>query len=181
MSGAAGRLLSGWQVTGIFRVQDGQPFNPSRSTPTAINAIATGTRPNRDLSIPWDEITSGTASCSGLPASQAGQKVGTPNLYFNPCAFSLPTTREIGNLGKGALLSPSRLTWDMGVTKETSITERWRLQFRAEAFNLTNRANFGNPSSNLFTAGGGRSSTAGRISSTNGPNRQMQLSLKLLF
>jgi hypothetical protein len=73
------------------------------------------------------------------------------------------------------------MTWDMGVTKETSITERWRMQFRAEAFNITNRANFGNPSSNLFTAGGGRVGTAGRINSTNGPNRQMQLSLKLLF
>ena len=179
MSGAAGRLLSGWQVTGIFRVQDGQPFNPSRSTPSAINAIASGTRPNRDMSVPWDKITSGTTA--GCPGVAPGQKLGGPERYFDPCAFSLPTTREIGNLGKGALLSPSRVTWDMGVTKETSITERWRLQFRAEAFNLMNRANFGNPSSNIFTAGGGRSSTAGRISSTNGPNRQMQLSLKLLF
>jgi hypothetical protein len=179
MSGAAGRLLSGWQVTGIFRVQDGQPFNPGRSTPSAINGIASGTRPNRDLSVPWDKITSGTTA--GCPGVAAGRKLGTPDLYFDPCAFSLPTTREIGNLGKGAVLSPSRVTWDMGVTKETSITERWRLQVRAEAFNVMNRANFGNPSSNIFTAGGGRPATTGRITSTNSPNRQMQFSLKLLF
>jgi hypothetical protein len=207
MSGVVGRLLSGWQITGIVRMQSGQPFTITRATPTAgTNAInvltAAGTRPNRNMDIPWDKITSGTtAGCTflngtagaGLPprpydptlpnstSVAPGQKLGTPNLYFDPCAFYLPTTRELGNLGKNVLLSYPTRSWDMGISKETSITERWRLQFKAEAFNLMNRANFGGASSSVFVAGGSLSSTTGRISSTNSPNRQMQFSLKLLF
>jgi hypothetical protein len=182
LSGAVGKLISGWQLTGILRAQSGQPFTLTRTVPSAINALtASGARPNRDLSVPDGKITSGTANCPGLPASQAGQKVGTPDLYFNPCAYSLPTTRQLGNVGRNTLFSPTWLTWDSSLTKDTTITERLRLQFRAEIFNLLNRANFANPASSLFTGGGGRSGSAGVIDSTASPNRQMQLSLKLLF
>jgi hypothetical protein len=180
MSGAVGRLLSGWQLTGILRAQSGQPFTLSRSVPSAINGLtASGARPNRDLSVPNDMITSGTtAGCAGVAG---GRKLGTPDLYFDPCAYSAPSARQLGNVGKNTLLSPTWFTWDSSLIKDTTITERWRLQFRAEMFNLLNRANFSNPDSSLFSGGGGRVTTAGRINGTASPNRQMQLSLKLLF
>ncbi|MBI3933355.1 MAG: hypothetical protein HY316_01600, partial [Acidobacteria bacterium] len=180
MSGVAGRALGGWQLTGILRAQSGQPFTLSRTTPNAITAIqSAGTRPNRDLSVPGDKITSGTtAGCTGVAA---GRKLGTPDLWFDPCAYSLPGTRQLGNVGVNTVLSARWMTWDMGLTKDTSLTERVGLQFRWEVFNLMNRANFANPSSGLFNAGGARVATAGRISSTSSENRQMQLSLKLMF
>ncbi len=180
MTGVAGRVLKGWQITGIVRAQSGQPFTLSRTVPTAIAGLtASGVRPNRDLSVPNDKITAGTtAGCTGVAA---GQKLGTPDRYFDPCAYSVPTTRQLGNVGVNTLLSPTWLTWNSGLTKDTTITERWRLQFRAEVFNVANRANLSNPASGLFTAGGARVATAARINGTSSANRQMQLSLKLLF
>lgn len=180
MTGAAGRMLSGWQLTGIVAAQTGQPFALSRTVPTAINAIfAATTRPNRDMSVPWDKITSGTtAGCAGVAA---GQKLGTADLYLDPCAFYAPTARQLGNLGRNVVTAPGIFKLDFGLTKETGITERTKLQFRAEGFNILNRANLGKPASNLFTATNARVGSTGQITNTVGSARQVQLSLKLLF
>jgi hypothetical protein len=180
MAGVVGHLLSGWQLTGIVSAQTGQPFAASRTTPTALVPItAASLRPNRDMSVPWDKITSGTtAGCSGVAA---GIELGGPDLYFDPCAFSSPSTRELGNLGRNVVRAPGQAKWDLGVTKDTALTERLGLQLRAEAFNLTNRANFGKPSSGLFSGTGARVGSVGRINGTVGDARQIQVSLKLLF
>jgi len=61
------------------------------------------------------------------------------------------------------------------------LTERWKVQFRGEAFNLLNRANFGIPAVSVFTGTGDRVGSAGTISRTVTTSRQIQLSLKLLF
>ena len=167
-------------MLGIVRAQTGQPFNISRTTPAALNELTAGqVRPNRDLSVPWDKITSGTTA--GCPGVAGERKLGGPDLYFDPCAFSMPGSRQMGNLARLPILAPGIAKWDFAISKETGLTERWRLQFRAEAFNLTNRVNFGRPAGNVFTAGGGRIGSAGRISSASMDSRQMQFSLKLLF
>ncbi|MGA9247718.1 MAG: hypothetical protein WBV87_05715, partial [Candidatus Acidiferrales bacterium] len=70
--------------------------------------------------------------------------------------------------------------WDFSVLKNTSITERCNLQFRAEIFNLLNRANFNTPNLIVFTPSG-VSGTAGAISSTATTSRQVQFALKLLW
>lgn len=180
MAGIKGLLLSGWQLTGIISAQSGQPFTLTRTTPTGITSItAAALRPNRDLSVPYDRLTSGTtAGCTGVAA---GQKLGTPDLYFDPCGYSAPGARSLGNEGMNTLLAPGQFKLDTGITKDTAITERWRLQFRAEAFNLTNHANFAKPSSGLFTGAGARVGSASRITGIVGSARQMQLSLKLMF
>ncbi|MGA8023794.1 MAG: hypothetical protein WB990_12540, partial [Candidatus Acidiferrales bacterium] len=75
---------------------------------------------------------------------------------------------------------PGLATWDFSVLKNTSITERFNLQFRAEIFNLLNRANFNTPNLIVFTPSG-VSGTAGAINSTSTTSRQVQFALKLLW
>ncbi|MGC2292982.1 MAG: hypothetical protein WA450_13610, partial [Candidatus Acidiferrales bacterium] len=106
--------------------------------------------------------------------------LGKPSQWFNPNAFIAPPTLIgfYGNLGRDAYMGPDLATWDFSVVKNTSITERFNLQFRAEIFNLLNRANFNTPNLIVFTPAG-VSGTAGAINSTSTTARQVQFALKL--
>jgi hypothetical protein len=164
-SGVAGHLLSGWQLTGIVRAQTGQPFTLSATAPSALNTLGYSCcAPNRILGISMDETI-----------------LGGPDQYFDAQAFSWAGPRSLGNAGRNPLVGPGLARLDMGVTKNTALTEQWQLQFRAEAFNLANRANFGIPARSLFSGSGGRTGNAGSISNTVDTGRQLQLSLKLMF
>ena len=77
---------------------------------------------------------------------------------------------------------PGVATIDIAVVKETQLREGKSVQFRAEMFNLPNRANFGSPSSGIFNNTTGiPSATAGRITSTSTTARQIQFALKVVF
>jgi hypothetical protein len=83
-------------------------------------------------------------------------------------------------MGRDTLIGPGLATWDFSVLKNTQIRERLNLQFRAELFNLLNRANFNQPNAVTFTPSG-VSPTAGVITSTSTTSRQVQFGLKLLW
>ncbi len=108
--------------------------------------------------------------------------LGNPNQWFNPNAFLQPPANSgfYGNLGRDTLIGPGLATWDFSTLKETEIYERLRLQFRAEIFNLLNRANFNTPNLIVFTPSG-VSGTAGAITSTATTSRQVQFGLKLIW
>src|SRR5262249_57425536 len=96
--------------------------------------------------------------------------LGKPGQWFNPAAFIAPpsTSGFYGNAGRDTVAGPGLATWDFSVLKDTTITERFRLQFRAEIFNLLNRANFNTPNLIVFTPPtaanhSGVSGTAGAI------------------
>jgi Carboxypeptidase regulatory-like domain/TonB dependent receptor len=187
-SGSVGKILSGWWVSGILSLQSGYPFTPnlsagrSRSTPTG------GTdRPDLLPGRNRDNITSGTtAGCTGVAP---GQKLGTPTLYFDPCAFSLQPVGFLGSAGRGILRAPGYASLDVSMSKDTPlpfIGEEGKLQFRAEAFNVLNRPNFAPPSRAVFSGGlvGDTQpvlGSAGRITSTTAPARQIQFALKVVF
>jgi hypothetical protein len=78
------------------------------------------------------------------------------------------------------LIGPGLATWDLSFMKDTRIQERLSLQFRAELFNLLNRANFNTPNSIVFTPTG-VSPTAGLITATSTTSRQIQFGVKLLW
>lgn len=80
-----------------------------------------------------------------------------------------------GNMGKNSLHGPGLYAWNVGLFKNLLFTERWRLQFRAEFFNVFNRANFNNPNASLNNL-----TTFGTITSASDP-RIGQLALKLFF
>jgi hypothetical protein len=164
-SGAAGHLLSGWQLSGVVTAQTGQPFSVTASVPSALSALQLGGRtPNQVPGISYDKII-----------------LGKPDQYFDPQAYSLPASREIGNVGRNTLIGPGLGRWDVGITKNTSLSERFKFQFRAELFNLLNRANFSVPASSVFSGSGARVGSAGTITSTIAASRQIQFGMKLLF
>jgi hypothetical protein len=122
-----------------------------------------------------------TAGCAG---QVAGQKLGTPDLYFDPCAFTIPAAGFYGNVGRNIIIGPGFLNVDMSLTKSTAIGalgENGRLNFHADLFNVLNRPNFGRPSNATTTATGSVFTNAGRISGTIGSERQLQFGLKLIF
>ncbi len=86
-----------------------------------------------------------------------------------------PPPNTYGNVGRGVLYSPGQVNFDLSFVKNFPITERVRLQYRLDAFNLTNTPWFGFPNANIG------SPTVGRITTTNGDNRDLQMALKFEF
>jgi hypothetical protein len=113
--------------------------------------------------------------------------VGDPAGYFNPLAFRLQPIGRLGNLGRGALIGPNLRMLDLSAVKNTRwsrLGENTLIQFRVEAFNVFNRANFGNPSLIAFTGAVDNEaplSTFGVIRSTVTSSRQIQLGVRLTF
>jgi hypothetical protein len=180
-SGVLSAVFGGWRLGGIISYRTGVPST------VEVNVITPGylfapSRPNLVAGQSLNPIEGTTQGCLGVPA---GQELGTPNLYFDPCAFSLPPPGTLGNTGRNTIISPSVFNVDVSVQKEFSIDSQKRLQFRAEFFNLLNHPNFDrNEGSTVVVfsgSSGRRSSSAGRLSATVGTARQIQFALRLSF
>jgi hypothetical protein len=159
------KLANGWSVSGIETIQSGFPFTPELGyNPTNNGDSRNPIRPS------WNPAFSGPVILGG------------PNLYYNPNAFIEPATGTYGNVGRDVLTGPGLAETDFSATKNTQLSERLRLQFRAEFFNIFNRANFGTPNPVVFSAASSAPSpTAGVITSTSTTSRQIQFGLKLLW
>jgi hypothetical protein len=161
--GLGNLLLGGWQLNGIATLLSGFPFTPQ----TGSNRSGDGDTRNPDR--------------PSLNPNFAGPVVlGKQTQWFDPNAFVLPVPGTWGNLGRGTYRGPGLATIDLSLFKDTAISERTTLQFRAECFNLQNRANFGAPNAIVFS-GGTISPSAGLITSTTTTSRQLQFGLKLIF
>jgi hypothetical protein len=171
LEGWTGQMASGWSLSSIVTIQSGFPLTPQLSyNPSNNGDTRNPVRPflNPDFSGPI--------------------VLGNPNQWFNPAAFIAPpsTSGFYGDAGRDAFTGPGLGTWDFSVLKNTAIKERLQLQFRAEIFNLLNRANFNTPNLIVFTPPTatnptGHSGTAGAITSTATTARQVQFGLKLLW
>ena len=114
--------------------------------------------------------------------------LGGPDQYFNPAAFVIPPAGTLGNTGRGAFIGPNFRSFDLAAIKNTKITkflgDSGNLQLRVEAFNLFNRANFAPPALTVFAGTADVEApltTFGRIRSTVGSSRQIQLGIRLAF
>ena len=105
-----------------------------------------------------------------------------PDLWLNPAAFAIPASGTYGNAGRNAFRGPGLWQADFGVAKRFRVTEKFSLDFRGEAFNLFNRAQYGNPVSNISTSTFGRILTTANDGATGtGTSRQLQFMLRLNF
>lgn len=158
--GFVGKVVGPWDIDSIWTIQSGSHFGVILSSGVSnTGANVAGTtydRPNR--------IGDGNL--------QSGQTI---DRWFDTAAFALPGTGTFGNAGVNVLTGPRFFNMDAGLHRNFLITERWKLQFRAEAFNTLNKANFSTPNG---TFGG---STFGKITTTANAARVLQLSLKLYF
>lgn len=172
-TGAMSKIVGGWQINAIAAILGGFPFTPTVGT----NRSGNGDTRNPDRP-DWN------------PAFTGKTITGSPNRWFDPNAFLLPEVGTFGNMGRGVLRGPGLGTVDLSVLKNTRLSERFTLQFRAEFFNLLNRANFGVPNPIVFgtfpTRAPGQpppqfSASAGLITTTATSARQIQGGLKLIF
>lgn len=127
-------MLSHWQFSGVMVLQSGLPITPLDSSAGSVYGNIVGfTR----------------ANCTGLNPASSGSVISRLNGWFNPAAFAPPPTigdgTGFGNCGVGILRGPDQKNLDFAVTRNFSITERNKIQFRAEFFNLFNTPNFGLP------------------------------------
>jgi hypothetical protein len=213
LSGAGRQILAGWQVSPIVTIAAGFPETISMSTRSNLSNIGMGNEmpnlmpgfSNNPTSGTTAGCTFGTGALAGIPGPvdplskgdpndpavkavklrtvDAGQKLGTPDLYFDPCAFSWPAARVLGNLGRNTVLMPGRIVFDFNLSKNFDITENSKLQFKFDAFNLFNHPNFGTPGRAMFNGNGAfdASTGTGQVSSTTGSARQIQLALRYSF
>jgi hypothetical protein len=159
-------FVKGWQISGDMTAQSGSPWNVTVGFDQAGDVVAGSERPSLIL-----------------PASQA--ITGNINGWANPAAFSLPAAGTLGSLQRDFLAGPGIVSVDFATMKETQIKERYRLQFRAEFFNILNHPNFALPNASAFTqtadGGGTPNPTFGKITGTTTSSRQIQFALKLMF
>ena len=160
-------LLGGWQVSGILTAQSGIPVSPIYTFDQDRDATTDNEqRPN------WAPGVTSTTPVS-------------PTQLFDPNVFVLPPIGSRGNVGRNVIDGPGLLTFDPAFVKSFVLGGSKRSgQLRIEMFNAFNRVNFAIPSiANLtiFNSPTERNTTAGQITSTSTPARQVQLALRLLF
>ncbi len=158
-------LASGWTASGILTVQTGFPFTPQLGyNPTGNGDTRNPVRPN------WN------------PAFNGNLYPHTTGEYFNPNAFLPPATGTYGDVSRDSLTGPGLSELDFSAVKNSRITERLGLQFRAEFFNILNHTNFLTPNEVVYTsATSGISPTAGVVTATSTTSRQIQFGAKLQF
>src|SRR5262249_46967513 len=133
--GASGLIIGGWQINGSTLFQSGSPLQVTGGN---TNGSLAGTgRPN------W---TGQNPTISGQDLSNAGRA-----RYFDTSVFSFNPAFTFGNAPRimPNLYGPGAANFDISLFKNTTIRERWKVQFRAEAFNAFNRVQFGNPATNI--------------------------------
>jgi Carboxypeptidase regulatory-like domain len=174
------RFVSGFTLSSIVNLQTGFPFSPQLGyNPTGSGDTRNPVRPDVNPAF------HGSIYTSGSTATRVNQ-------FFRPGAFLAPAYGTVGNLGRDTLTGPGYTDWDLSMAKSTQISERFRVQFRAEFFNVLNHTNLQTPNAVTFSSG----PTQGNAASQNAPavvsptagvvtaastSRQIQLGLKLLF
>jgi hypothetical protein len=169
------RLTDGWNISGIATFQSGFPVEVANffyndlqwSYPDAYYAP-----PGRG------ELTGTPLSINHNPRTALSQ--GNAADWFNPAAFTAPTTGTVGNANRNPLYGPGLNFWDMALEKDVHLTESKYIQLRLETFNTFNHAQFAAP------IGGLGEGTFGTIqgvqqATTNGDGRVVQLAGKIYF
>ncbi len=195
-SGPLGWALHGWELGGVFQANDGVPFTAtfgSDADPLGLNS-----------SDPWDFPNRLTGPGCGTLVNP-----GNPNNYIKTQCFAIPTAPSaafytancdprfgtspqcfnlLGNAGRNILVGPGLANLDFSVFKNNyirRISENFNVQFRAEVFNILNRANFSVPVTpdnvTIFDSTGAPVAAAGLLTSTSTPAREIQFALKVIW
>jgi hypothetical protein len=214
----ANAILGGWQVGTLFNARSGLPIDVEIVRPAIVyRNNATGVITSSPV------VSNGavmTTALVNVPGGGQSRNVARPDLvagvdpylhgkgwqYLNPAAFAMPAPGTYGNLGRNALRGPGINQLDFTLSKTFTLTERTRLEFRAECFNILNSPVYQVPGyatvsgsqvrladatgtiqpGQAYTtpaAGGGFGSLTSTVSNTvgSGTNRQFQLALRLMF
>lgn len=162
---ARSRWFGGWDLSGLFTARTGLPF-----TVTINRAAAT---------VPSGQTQNQRADYVGGPVYLSNPG---PNGWLNPAAFALPASGSYGTAGRNRFRGPGLWQQDLALAKKFRVRERVGLDFRAEMFNLFNRAQYGNPvAARQNSTFGQILQTANDGSTGSGTSRQVQFMLRLNF
>jgi len=177
-----GSLFGGWQISAIANVHSNVPFTPVLAFDNAgLQSLLTSERP--DLAgDPYKGV------CPN------GFRVGSPSCWFNPSAFALPPPGDFGTAGRNILRGPAFAQFDVALEKGFKLKEGMKITLGAEAYNLLNHPNFAVPSNTqspltlggngdavFKDAAGDLASNVGRVFTTVGTGRQIQLDARFIF
>jgi hypothetical protein len=156
-SGALGAIAAGWSVNGILTLSAGRPF-----TVTTTDQAQTG--PGRLA----------RANCVGDAVPDGFNQ--TLDSWMDPAAFTTTTVRTYGNCANNTVRGPGSKSMNLSVFRSIRLGAERRAELRVETFNLFNWVNYGFPASNISNLG-----TFGRITSSIGDQREIQLAFKFYF
>ncbi len=169
------RLVEGWRILGTEQWQTGNPLNVvTTSTFTGTSGVL---HPNLIGPVTYPKSKPSATAVQWFTNSICTQAATTPG-----CIFQIPTT-GFGNMSRNKLIGPGFTDVDLSLEKNTRIYENLNFQLRADAFDIFNHPNFGNP---VTTATPG-STSFGQITATRfltgdaGSSRQIQIAAKLIF
>ena len=174
LTGVTGAILGDWNLSGIWTMRSGNPLTVFVTT----NRSRSQWNPSRGPGIGQDRPD----YAPGYGPDNA--VLGRPDQWFDPAAFALQPAGTFGTTGRGDFVGPNLRTLDMALSKSAAWARLGgRLEFRIEAFNLLNRANFGTPELRAFSGTEGQPvlATFGRITNTVTSARQIQLGLRVVF
>jgi hypothetical protein len=155
-SGTAARILGDWELTGVLRWATGSPFTVT-ADPLACACLGI-------QSVPANFTSSASGSVNGASS-------------FDTSLFSAPAAGTFGSLNRNAFRGPDMFVYNAALFRNFAVTENVKLEFRGEAYNVTNTTNLANPLSNAGMAGFGTS-----VGSINGlAGRQFQVGARVLF
>ena len=167
--GVMRNVLGDWAISAIGTAQSGLPVNitidrSNGSVPGAF-AISGAERPNY---------------VAGISITPPGGS--TPGEWINPAAFSSPASGTFGNLGRNAFRAPRITQLDLGLSKYVPVAERLSIRFRADVFNVFNRAQYGAPAADVSRTNFGTiTTTISNYATGRGTPREFQLSAKISF
>jgi hypothetical protein len=172
------KIVSGWQLSGITDIQTGQPFSVTYTPPGTYKDPVTGITYN-------GLATGGNVRASVKPGVPLYPATKTKAAWFNTAAFTAPTNAAgiagaaYGNSGYNMLRGPGFQDWDMNLQKNILFRERYKVQLRADSFNIFNHPNLGIPVTD-FT-----NSSFGKITSTSSTpsyeQRTVEFAIKFMF
>ncbi len=155
-NGFVNTALGGWQFSTTTRAQSGMPLK--------FNAA-------------YDNLNAGFTNRASITCPSV-RVYGAPDRWFDTSCFTTPDLYQYGNSGYGRVRGPAYVNADLTLSKIFSLTEDTRLQVQADAFNLTNTPHYANPSTDCCTT---NNSNFGKVTSTNGSPRQIQLGAHVNF
>lgn len=123
----AGHLLGGWQITGITRFNTGRRLNITAGTNTAIFG---------------DQVTLRANGVEGVDPNSEPEGGRTERMWLNLAAFTRPAANQLGDLPRNAVEGPSFFNTDLSLFKNIGLGGPWKVQLRAEVFNVFNQRNF---------------------------------------
>ena len=158
-SPAFDHIVGGWTLDTIASFSQGNPFTVLAASSTAMDPMT---------SYRADQLCNGRSSLKNKNVRSNG------HYWFDTACFAKPSPNYFGNSAPNSITGPGVNNWDLGAGKLFTFHESMALQFRADAFNAFNRAQFLNPDSNMSDTNFGKITTVGL-------SRQFQFGLKLLW